>query len=393
MPLHDDLKLIENTVRRLDPSFRAIAPDVLDQHLEVLGRVTEEDDEDAFLLCAMRLLALPNNGHTRLIPNEAISVLPLRFVSIGNAVRLQDAAPAFGEAIGGELLGINGVPIGDFERASLGLLAGTPQRKRVIGPILLVWPSALRQLGVPFQGNGITYRIRRETGQIITLRLNQDDLVPGATFYPRSEHGRPNALWSPDTYAQFEEFDGAGLLISLPSFFDEEGHALAAAISDAANRVRSRPSTPLIIDVRGNTGGNFLLTLPLMDAISAGAGRRSVAVLVDKFTFSAAIVFVAILTHRLGGRLMIIGEEMGDGLTFYAEGASLALPSSGAIMRYSSAFHDWAAATHDETTPAEIAAHLVAAGQLELDRIWTANVDDVDKRDELCREIFAGLTD
>ena len=72
----------------------------------------------------------------------------------------------------------------------------------MIGPILYVWPSALQHLGVPLQENEITYQIGLETGQITTLRLDQDHLVPGATFYPRSEHGRANALWAPDTYVQ-----------------------------------------------------------------------------------------------------------------------------------------------------------------------------------------------
>lgn len=62
--------------------------------------------------------------------------------------------------------------------------------------------------------------------------------------------------------------------------------------------------------------------MPLIDAISEGAQDRRVGVLVDKFTFSAAIVFVAILKHRLGARLKLIGEEMGDGLTFFAEGGN-----------------------------------------------------------------------
>ena len=109
--------------------------------------------------------------------------------------------------------------------------------------------------------------------------------------------------------------------------------------------------------------------MPLIDAISENAGRQ-VVVFVDKFTFSAAIVFVAILKHRLGRRLKLVGEEMGDGLTFFAEGGLLDLPTSGAVVRYSSAFHDWENGTSDETTPAEIAQQMVPAGKLHLDLEW-----------------------
>ena len=114
--------------------------------------------------------------------------------------------------------------------------------------------------------------------------------------------------------------------------------------------------------------------------------------LVDKFTFSAAIVFAAILKHRLGKRLSLIGEEMGDGLTFFAEGGTIELSSSGAAVRYSMAFHDWAGGRTDETTPAEIAERMVPVGALEPDRIWSATSDDDEARDRFCLEVLEGLS-
>ncbi|NTG28905.1 peptidase S41, partial [Agrobacterium rhizogenes] len=63
-------------------------------------------------------------------------------------------------------------------------------------------------------------------------------------------------------------------------------------------------------------------------------------------------------------------EEMGDGLMFFAEGGLLDLPISGAVVRYSSAFHDWENGTSNETTPAEIARQMVPAGKLNLDWEW-----------------------
>ena len=165
---------------------------------------------------------------------------------------------------------------------------------------------------------------------------------------------------------EIQDWQDLGLSIALPSFFDPSETALPKAISDAADRVRACSNKTLLIDVRGNTGGDFLLTMPLLDAISQSASQQ-VVMLVDKFTFSAAIVFVVILKHRLGNRLKLIGEEMGDGLMFFAEGGLLDLPTSGAVVRYSSAFHDWKTGTTDDTTPPEIACQIVPAGALNLD--------------------------
>ncbi|MEP4980557.1 peptidase S41 [Ascidiaceihabitans sp.] len=347
---------------------------------------------DEFLLSLMSLLALPGNGHTRLIPNDAISVLPLRFVTIGCAVRLVDAASDFSEAIGGELLSINGVPLREIERATEIFLAGTQQRKRVIGPILFVWPSALQRLGITSGSGMIKYRVSNESGQISELLLNAENVVLGSTFYPRNEHGKADASWSPKTFVSIKDFGQLGLLMVLPSFFDTSDTDLSNEISEAAGFVRSRPGAPLLIDVRGNTGGNFLQTLPLIDAISEGSEERKVGLLVDKFTFSAAIVFVAILKYRIGERLALIGEEMGDGLTFFAEGGIIDLCSSGACVRYSTAFHDWAGGRIDLTTPSEIAEEIVPVGKLRLDRRFVANSDNIVSQDQFCRDVLESLT-
>lgn len=388
----DDLEKIVTSVLPTDPSSRLIGREELDRCINEACQNALANAKDAFLLSLMRLLALPGNGHTRLIPNNAISVLPLRFVAIGTTTRLLDARSDISAAIGGELISINGVPADYIERSAEKYLAGTPQRKRVIGPIMFAWPSALQLLGVPSDGEKITYRIRHATGRIRELSLDTADLVRASTFYPRNEHGKADASWAPQSYCKIRDFGQSGALIVLPSFFDPSETALSAAIAEAATLAGSLPARTLLIDLRGNSGGNFLRTMPLIDAISEGAKDRRVGLLVDKFTFSAAIVFSAILKYRLGERLALIGEEMGDGLTFFAEGGTIELSSSGAAVRYSTAFHDWAGGRTDETTPAEIAERMVPAGALEPDRIWAENSDDVEARDRFCREVLESLS-
>lgn len=391
MSMIQDLEQIVTTVLPADPSSRLIERDELERHIDKARQSALASSKDEFLLSLMRLLALPGNGHTRLIPNNAILVLPLRFATIGTTVRLLDATSGFSEGIGGDLISINGVPTGEIEAAAEKFLAGTRQRKRVIGPILFAWPSALRHLGVSSGGGAIKYRIRSETGQISELLLDPANGVPGSTFYPRSEHGKANASWTPESFLKIKDFGQPGLLLVLQSFFDPGETALPDAVSEAAELVRSRPVTSLVIDVRGNTGGDFLQTIPLIDAISEGAEGRRVCLLIDKFTFSAAIVFTAILKHRLRERLVLIGEERGDGLTFFAEGGTIDLSFSGAAVRYSTAFHDWAGGRIDETTPAEIAERIVPTGTLELDHVWVAQSDDVETLDQFCREVLDSL--
>lgn len=346
---------------------------MIDRCLREARHAAREGSKDAFLLSAMRLLALPGNGHTRLIPNDSISVLPLRLVSVGATVQVTASALAT-PAPKGELIAVNGTPLARIDAAADKYLAGTRQRKRVIGSLLLVWPHALAHLGFSSHPDRTVYRVKDANGQITDLALENERIVPASLLYPRNEHGKADPAWKPEGFVAVGDWQGLGLSLALPSFFDPGERALSDAIAGAAAHLRSCPNRNLVLDLRGNTGGNFSRSLPLIDAICDSA-RGRVAVLVDKFTFSAAIVFVAILRHRLGRRLILIGEEMGDGLVFFAEGGLLELPTSGAVVRYSTAFHDWETGTPDDTTPAEIARHLVPAGKLAPDREWVEGPD------------------
>lgn len=386
MSLIDDLELILETVLPTDPSFRRIEQAVIDSCVTDSRRYALDGSVEAFLLSAMRLLALPNNGHTRLIPNDAISVFPLRFVSVGRSVQVI-GAPSGVTAPQGELLAVNGAAVSQIEAAAKEYLAGTRQRKRVIGPIVLAWPYALERLGFSSNSHTTEYRVQDKDGQITSLELANGNTRPASTLYPRNEHGKADPAWQPETFVEIEDWQETGLSVLLPSFFDPDKNALRKAISEAADRLSASSNKTLLIDVRGNTGGDFLLTMPLIDAIAQSASPR-VVVLVDKFTFSAAIVFVAILKHRLGDRLRLIGEEMGDGLTFFAEGGLLDLPASGAVVRYSSAFHDWKTGTSDETTPPEIARQIVPAGELNLDRECVAGPLGAEARGAFYRRIL-----
>lgn len=224
------------------------------------------------------------------------------------------------------------------------------------------------------------------------MQLSSANVVKGSVFYPLNEHGRTDAAWSPREYLMIKDFGSSGVQMCLPSFFDPGKVALSDAITKATELAKERSDIPLLLDIRGNTGGDFLRTMPLIDAISQGNNNRKVAVLVDKFTFSAAIVFVALLKYRIGRKLTIIGEEMGDGLTFFAEGETIRLPFSGALVRYSSAFHDWANGSIDDTTPEEVAREIVPVGTLKIDRSWTASPISEHELDLFYRDVLDSLS-
>ena len=65
MSLTHDFEQILETALPTDPSFRRIEQAVIDSWIRETRQRALKGDTEGFLLSAMRLLALPDNGHTR----------------------------------------------------------------------------------------------------------------------------------------------------------------------------------------------------------------------------------------------------------------------------------------------------------------------------------------
>jgi hypothetical protein len=356
MALRDDARQLLD-IMASDPAFRAVGPDRIAGVARQL-HVASDGPVDSFRLAAMRAMALGRNGHSRAIANGVARVAPLRLVW------LQDGpCVTAGPLTGARVVSVNGR---DADRlfAALGpWLAGTEQRARVLSGFMLAWPPALAAA----TGSGaLDYDLvlpDRERRRLV--------LEPSAdgTLYPVSETGVAATLvaaagldagaGAAGVFAT--RLDGVAY-VRLGDLASRPPAATAAALAAAAEAVEGAGAA--VVDLRGNPGGDFFGAAAFATSLRGRlSGRRAVAALVDKFTFSAALVTAALLKVHAGARL--VGEEMGDAASFWAEGGTTVLPASGLAIRHSDGWHDWQTGRPDPlTTPPEIAAHMVAAGPL-----------------------------
>ena len=329
MTFENDRALVREAIAR-DPAFAGL------DLSEALSDMDAAAHSDQMILAAMRVLAGAGNGHSRVIPNAAIKVWPLRIVARPEGfgwVRETAVIP---------LETVDGMPEMEVLGQLRPLLAGAPARQSVIGAILLAWPAALGAQTVAYgTRDGVEH-------------LGADALVPALQLYPVSETGRPDIGWGT---APPVVRDGAIWRVRIARLH-------VPLPTPLVETVLQRPDANILFDLRGNTGGDFTRMLPLIAALRAHWRGTRMAVLVDRFTFSAAIVAAVLLQHHLGARLF--GEDMGDGLRFWAEGGTVDLPDTGAQLRWSSGWHDWETGQPDATTPPEIAQHMVATGRLRM---------------------------
>ncbi|WP_223423769.1 S41 family peptidase [Tateyamaria pelophila] len=352
MGFHQDAKIIEEIVQRRDPAFVSVHAGQQKEALRGLSASARDADKDAFLLAAMGVVAMAGNGHSRVIPNLAIDVVPHRIV-------MRDADPVMvvdGAAV--PIISVNGSVPGPLFEAWRHLLAGSDTRQRMLSGIMMAWPAALRVAGV----EGVTLHYALADGRNITCA--SDDRVEAASLYPVSDNGflDPNH----DDYAlasgSMVQWQDGIWRIRIAGLKDVN----SAEFLELAQRIQTRRDAGLVVDLRGNTGGDYTKARPLIDWLAKDWRGMHCAILVNGYTFSAAIVVAVLLVHRLGARVQLFGSDVGDTLAFYAEGDTAPLHQSGGLLRYASGWHDWQSGQADATTPQIIARDLVGIEALDI---------------------------
>lgn len=354
-----------------DTAFRGVAAAELDAAEARLARAATID---GFRLEAMRTLALGRNGHSRAIANTAVQVAPVRLVWLADGPCLVEGPQA-----GARLLSVNGLSVAEIFAKLRPYLAGTDQRARALVGFMLAWPPAVAlATDVP---TAPVYRFKTVGGD--RVEFTAADTVPAESLYPVREGGVADSLIARQGIAEggearrgtfLRQLAGQVHYVRIGDLSAAPPAAIMAQLSAIATEIRG--ARHLVVDLRGNPGGDFFGAASFARDLPEVAPRAALAVLVDKFTFSAALVVAALLKFHAGGRL--VGEEMGDAAAFHAEGGTEILPQSGLSIRYSDGWHDWAEGKADPVlTPPEISREMVPAGLLTPEIIATPTGADL----------------
>ncbi len=333
--------------------------------LDSLDRAADTVSAAGFELMVARIVATADNGHT-VTPAarraNRFNRIGLRLVPMGGDFVVMRARPASADLLGARLVAVDGRPLAAMRPVMHQLNGGTEAFRDRFVPFTIESPEQLHALGLARAPDAASYRFELLDGRAVERRL---DAEPADTSRPRHGSQRwffgeplandgsewrtlrtPSQLpWAlQDAGVPFrirEAPEAEAVVVELRQNFDAPGRPIARFLDSATETIRRVAPRNAVLDMRFNGGGDLNTTRDFMQRLPTLVPGR-IYVLTSPYTFSAAISSVGYLKQAAPGRVVIVGEELGDRLEFWAEGRPIMLERSGIPVGLGRERHDYA---------------------------------------------------
>ena len=346
--------------RAFSPAARAAAA----ARVSELESLPEALPPPKLQVALMQVVALADNGHTRMDPtaDDGTLVLPLRVTLFAEGLYVMRAAAPYGELLGGRLDSIDGQAVDQILPRLETLRGGVRGFRRQNAAQYIVVQDLLNGLGIAADLRASTWTVTLPDGRVVTRRVAAYPLQKGQGLQegdrwlsPEPIQGedwiayRPQFGEVPETWRDFGDhfrlFPAAGTcaqVVRLQSIGDADGQKIAPFLATTEAALRAKPACAVIVDLRGDGGGDYTNTWhfahALPDLLTPGG---HIFILTDTQTFSAAITTAAFIKDAGGDRVSIVGEPIGDRLSFFSEGSKACLPNLKVCFFYQMAKHDY----------------------------------------------------
>jgi hypothetical protein len=351
----------------MDRSFSPAARAEANRQIAELKSEHAPLDRERFHVALLRITALADNGHTNLYYGKGgrQNFTPLRVVLFADGLYVLRAKSAYADLLGARIDSIEGRPAREVIAALEQLHGGTEGWRHTYAAIYVQSPEILYGDAIGSRPDQTNWTFRLPNGSEVTRTLpgeisGQKEPHAEMTRWlsPQTMKGEPSnwrALISNDadlplslrdfngTFRRAWIDHGCTLFIQLKAIADTDTQHIGGFLSATADEMRRHRPCNIILDLRFNTGGDYTkvahFASHLPDFVPP-SGR--IYLLTGPQTFSAAITTAAFVKQSAGSRAIILGEPVGDRLTFYGEGNSGCLPHQDLCLHYATGLHDYA---------------------------------------------------
>lgn len=333
--LEDFDQLVEILTREHASPFHRISREEFDREVDKVRTAIPSLDGVLIALEFRKLGALIGDGHTTVALPQGRPRLPVDLHWFEDGLRLVGVAEPHRRLLGAKLVAVNDVPAIDVaKRLGTYIAQGeTPWFHRATVPDLVNRPEVLQAAGVGV-GPSFPFTFETEDGSHERVEISAEAraqkrvaLGDGAPLWQRNEK---QGFWSaklPDgsLYVNWRDYEG----------LTNHGAALLNGLD--ADQPRR-----LIIDLRDNDGGDYIVGRALIEDIASRPWlnrRGKLYVMIGRKTFSAAMTN-AVDFHRLTGAILV-GEPAGAAPNNWQEVRRFHLPNSGLRVGVSTRYYEF----------------------------------------------------
>lgn len=374
----DDLRFVAETLPRVHADlFHAVSRAHFQAALDSLAAGVPTMSHAQITVGLARVIALIGDGHTRLtlpfdstagfftghsttappkIPGLTFGHLPVRLHAFADGFFITRAAPELRRLLGARVVRLGKLPIDDAVAA----VAPTVQHDnamqlRDLVATWLVVPEILQARGVIADAAHVPLEVELPDGSRHTVTV--EPVAPGHRVEWRDARlgAVPLSQQQPARRHWFTQLAGTSTVYArYAEVLDDSTESIARFATDLGRYVRDHGIDRLVLDIRDNPGGNGTLNRPLIrEIIRAESLWRpgGLAVLIDRGTFSAAVMLAVLLEAETPA--ILVGEPTGGAPNGYGDSRRVRLPNTGLTIRASTLY--WQLSdprdTRDAVTP------------------------------------------
>ena len=311
----------------------------------------------AFQLAVAHIAALAHNGHTMLLAGawqHQFNRTALQYHQFADGLYVVGGPDAMHDLVGARVIAIDGRSAADLVKAFGDYFGGREGKRDEWAPFLLESPALLHAAGLAKADSHVEVTFETLNGRRMTLGLLAAMDPPKGELLEYLDYSRlltmakanvaggmPFYLTSPERAllnAPMPELDAHYMHLRInKSFYDQK---IETFMAEARAAIAKGKPKHLILDLRLDGGGDLNTTRDFMQALPTLAPGK-IFVLTSGRTFSAAIASAGYLKQAASDRVVIVGEPIGDHLEFWAEGGIVKLPTSSAMLWYSTERHNY----------------------------------------------------
>jgi len=358
-----DLAFAADSLPRAHPNFfHTVTREAYRAALDSLGKRVPDLEHHEITVELARIIAMVGDGHTRLtlpfdpgagfftghtataapkVPGLMVRHYPIRLGLFADGLWVIQADSAHRELLGGKVLRIGNRSAAE----AMAAVAPTVQRDndsqlKDLLPTWLVCAEILHARGVVDDLGQATLVVENAKGRVtsvmspvrpgasvIWLQARDTTFVPLRDRFPGRSHGFTQIPGTRTFYARYREAR------------DDPEQSVARFADSLFAAIEAAHAERLVIDLRGNFGGNGFLNRPLVQHLIRAERLwqpGGLWALVDRGTFSAAVMLAADLELRTPA--LLVGEKTGGHPNTYGDSRRVVLPNTGLTVRGSSLY-------------------------------------------------------